>query len=146
LFEKAVYWYSRLSSALPAMSRKFTRQAFVMSELGRARALLEALGPERAHRSTQGDALVTQRKQLVDELTQLDDRSGEQAQRILQQIRAIRSQITDESSAIPALSGSQLPSPERICATIPQNSALIEFMLSERGSLLFIFVLTSAGV
>ncbi len=113
------------------------RAALVMSERGRARALLDQLAPASGDRTPPDPVLAERARALRDELEARARQKGgaTELQRLLSEQEVVRAEIRRRQSA-PAV-GSALSSFEAIQALLDPDTVLLEYLLGQDGGLVF---------
>jgi CHAT domain-containing protein/Tfp pilus assembly protein PilF len=113
------------------------KDAFRYVERGRARAFLDALGADRLDRLDRASDLGARRHDLVSRL--LDPATdAEQKPALLDELRIVRAEIVARQPAMAAVTETELPTLDAICAAIPTGTCLLEFYVLTRAVALFL--------
>jgi CHAT domain-containing protein/tetratricopeptide (TPR) repeat protein len=129
---------------LAGLLRKMTL-AWTFAERSRGRAFLDSLGADRIGSEATKHPLAGRRAELTEQLLEMRDASGPEAQALSDELRLIRSRIIADAPAIAAVTEAELPTIEEVAAVIPDDTAIVEFFLGP-GSFLTVFVLKQKGL
>ncbi len=124
-----------------SMAMQRVKQAFGLCERARARSFLEALGSQRAQldRATPEGA---RRLELVDRLVDPKIPPDDKPE-MLNELRTLRAEAIARAPAVAAITESELPTIDDICAAIPSETAML--VLFHLGQSILLFLLDTTG-